>query len=103
MSNEGKFTYESDGKAVDWTNWHKGEPNDWGKGEDCVRSGHGHGGVNKWNDSPCNDKYSIICEKSGKPIYESYKYDLFVIFHNFSLIFMRQMHCLPQKTIINFV
>ena len=69
ISNEGQFTYDSDGNDVDWTNWHKGEPNDWGKGEDCVRSGHGHGGVNKWNDSPCTDKYSIICEKSGIPTY----------------------------------
>ena len=69
ISNEGKFTYDSDGKDLVWTNWHKGEPNDWGKGEDCVRSGHGHRGVNKWNDSPCNDKYSFICEKSGTYTY----------------------------------
>ena len=67
ISNEGQFTYDSDGKDIVWTNWHKGEPNDFGKGEDCVRSGHGHRGVNKWNDSPCNDKYSFICEKSGIP------------------------------------
>ena len=68
ISNEGKFTYESDGKAVDWTNWHKGEPNDFRKGEDCTRSGHGHNDVNKWNDSPCErEKYSVVCEKSGIP------------------------------------
>ena len=75
ISNEGQFTYDSDGKDVVWTNWHSGEPNDFGKGEDCTRSGHGHEGVNKWNDSPCDSKFSIICEKSGIPTYESYKYD----------------------------
>ena len=75
ISNEGQFTYDSDGKDVGWTNWHSGEPNDFGKGEDCTRSGHGHEGVNKWNDSPCDSKFSIICEKSGIPTYESYKYD----------------------------
>ena len=64
ISNEGQFTYDSDGKDVVWTNWHGGEPNDWGKGEDCVRSVRRG---NKWNDSPCNDKYSFICEKSGIP------------------------------------
>jgi len=64
-TNEGQFTYDSDGGALCWTNWHKGEPNDWGKGEDCTRSGHGHNDVNKWNDSPCErEKYSVVCEKS---------------------------------------
>ena len=68
ISNEGQFTYDSDGKDVVWTNWHGGEPNDWGKGEDCTRSGHGHNDVNKWNDSPCErEKYSVVCEKSGIP------------------------------------
>ena len=76
ISNEGQFTYDSDGKDVVWTNWYSGEPNDFGKGEDCVRSGHGHRGKQKkWNDSPCNDKYSFICEKSGIPTNEFYRYD----------------------------
>ena len=73
ISNEGKFTYDSDGKDLVWTNWRQGEPNDWGNGEDCTRSDHGHGG--EWNDDNCDSKYSIICEKSGIPTYESYKYD----------------------------
>ena len=66
-TNEGQFTYDSDGGALCWTNWHKGEPNDWGKGEDCTRSGAKRS-KNKWNDSPCErEKYSVVCEKSGIP------------------------------------
>ena len=70
ISNEGKFIYDSDGKDLVWTNWNSGEPNDWRKGEDCVRSDDRSAGKYKWNDDKCGSKYSIICEKSGIPTYK---------------------------------
>ena len=87
-TNEGHFTYDSDGGALCWTNWHKGEPNDWGKGEDCTRSGHGHNDVNKWNDSPCErEKYSVVCEKSGIPTLILWALKLVRVYFHFYIIY----------------
>ena len=36
-TNEGKFTYESDGKPIVWKKWNSGEPNNMFS-EDCVES-----------------------------------------------------------------
>ena len=35
--NEGNFVYNSDGKAIGWTNWASGEPNNMQWNEDCVQ------------------------------------------------------------------
>jgi C-type mannose receptor len=42
----------SDGTANDYTNWHSGEPNDAGMGEDCTEINYFSTG---WNDNGCND------------------------------------------------
>ncbi len=56
---EGTFTWVS-GEAVDWTNWDDGEPNDWGRGEDCMAI---HSASNdEWNDLDCEDTERFICE-----------------------------------------
>ena len=64
-TNEGKFTYESDGKPITWKNWNKREPNNWGKGEDCVHIANGlYGRGGLWNDLNCARKLAFVCEKA---------------------------------------
>ena len=55
----------SDGNAVNFTNWHNGEPNDAG-GEDCTAVVYGFLGgkmwYGHWNDYPCLMKLKAICK-----------------------------------------
>ncbi len=47
-----------DGRTSAFTNWNRGEPNDWGPGEDCVQmttSG-------RWNDVSCQSFLNFFCE-----------------------------------------
>ena len=55
---EGKFTYESNGQTLWYLNWRPNEPNNYGKGEDCVHMLQG-----AWNDAPCTTKLSFVCER----------------------------------------
>lgn len=56
---EGTFTWVS-GEAVSYTNWSSGEPNDYGRGEDCAPL-HSAGGE-QWNDTDCDDDNRFVCE-----------------------------------------
>ena len=48
-----------------YTNWNKGEPNNFGNNEDCAAVYKGLNG--KWNDVGCNHKFAFVCEiGSGK-------------------------------------
>ncbi|KAH1176206.1 hypothetical protein KIL84_020940 [Mauremys mutica] len=59
VSNEGTFIWVDD-SSVSYSNWDRGEPNNFGSGEDCVmmlKDG-------KWNDAPCvMNEVGWICEK----------------------------------------
>jgi cysteine-rich repeat protein len=47
-----------DARSSNFTNWNRGEPNDWGRGEDCVQmttSG-------RWNDASCSSLLVFFCE-----------------------------------------
>nr|XP_006132086.1 C-type lectin domain family 4 member G isoform X1 [Pelodiscus sinensis] len=59
INNEGTFIWV-DNNPLSYSNWNRGEPNDYGGGEDCVmmfRDG-------KWNDMPCAaSEEGWICEK----------------------------------------
>ncbi|XP_022092887.1 C-type mannose receptor 2-like [Acanthaster planci] len=56
--NEGHFTW-IDGSRLTFRNWLPKEPNDYGRGEDCVTLDYNTGG---WNDVPCHGHfYSVIC------------------------------------------
>ena len=57
-SQEGSFTYESDGEFIEYTNWYPGKPDSSG---DCVILKKSNGF--KWNDHPCRQNMSFICEK----------------------------------------
>jgi len=56
---EGDFVWE-DGTALDYTNWHDGEPNDWFD-EDCMVLKTFHP-ARDWNDDACESSHRFICE-----------------------------------------
>ena len=62
-ANEGNFVYETNSQTIGYQNWNPGEPNDWGPGEDCTEI---HVGNGKWNDMPCSEQLSVVCENPGK-------------------------------------
>ncbi|XP_054838741.1 mannose-binding protein-like [Eublepharis macularius] len=55
---EGRFVYPN-GSPVGYTNWKKGEPNNYNGVEDCTIILHENA---EWNDYNCNSKWLIICE-----------------------------------------
>ena len=57
------FVYETNSQTIGYQNWNPGEPNDWGPGEDCTEI---HVGNGKWNDMPCSEQMSVVCENPGK-------------------------------------
>lgn len=56
---EGTFTWVS-GEPATYTNWNDGEPNDFGRGEDCVPLLNADD--REWNDIDCDDDLRFICE-----------------------------------------
>jgi hypothetical protein len=59
QDDEGTFTWLS-GEAVNYTNWADGEPNDYGRGEDCAPIHSARSDA--WNDVSCDNDYRWICE-----------------------------------------
>ena len=78
ISEEGNFTYESNGNSIEYTNWFGRQPNNSGRnGSDCVslrvsrtvrESGLTIRAKNefRWNDRPCLEHKSFICERDEK-------------------------------------
>jgi hypothetical protein len=58
-STEGTFKWQS-GRAIPYTNWNGGEPNDSGGNEDCTELGDGGG----WNDVSCTATRAYVCEQN---------------------------------------
>ncbi|XP_054436403.1 mannose-binding protein A-like isoform X1 [Pteronotus mesoamericanus] len=54
---EGQFVYVTGGRLT-FSNWKKGEPNDFGSGEDCVILKDD----GEWNDISCSSSYLAVCE-----------------------------------------
>ena len=54
-----------DESLVTYTNWHTGEPNDFGGDENCVELLTSYRGA-EWNDKNCNRSLRYVCEISGK-------------------------------------
>lgn len=59
-SSEGTFEW-ADGSEVDFTNWNRGEPNNWGRREDCTLVMPRHQGL--WNDVHCRQRKFPLCQK----------------------------------------
>ena len=61
---EGKFAYQSDGKAIGFHWWDRRQPNNkknnCDQDEDCVYASNGEG---EWQDLCCKKEYSYVCEK----------------------------------------
>ena len=61
ITNEGNFTYDSNGRTISYMNWFLNEPNNIGSGEDCAEAV-----VGNWNDLSCKGKRPFVCEKTLK-------------------------------------
>merc|ERR1739848_745155 len=61
---EGKFAYQSDGKAIGFHWWDRRQPNNkknnCDQDEDCVYAANGDG---EWQDLCCKKEHSYVCEK----------------------------------------
>lgn len=58
---EGKWKWVDGTDLVGGGFWQDGEPNDHGGKENCVEVSRGGGG---WNDMPCSEKLSWVCESN---------------------------------------
>nr|XP_034323721.1 perlucin-like protein isoform X3 [Crassostrea gigas] len=61
---EGVWVWEPEGDLFQYSNFDHDEPDNYGDDENCVRkeqSAH-----YRWNDKPCDHRYSYICETSNK-------------------------------------
>jgi len=60
---EGNWVWTS-GERANFTNWGKGEPNNFNDGEDCavLRTQNKLGVPRKWNDAWCSIQNGAICE-----------------------------------------
>jgi len=56
---EGIFVW-ADGSDTAYLNWHAGNPDDWGGGEDCAMILMDHG---TWNDASCDASAPYFCER----------------------------------------
>eukprot|EP00964_Phaeocystis_antarctica_P112908 scaffold77025_cov69-Phaeocystis_antarctica.AAC.1 len=60
-ASEGAWVWNPSNTPLSYTNWHPGEPNSHGSGEDCMDFwGHVDG---KWNDNRCTRKYKYVCQQ----------------------------------------
>ena len=59
----------NDNSSLIYSNWAKGEPNNYQLSEEnCTEiygTGHRSGLLGKWNDEKCNEKRGFICKKKG--------------------------------------
>ncbi|XP_010766078.1 ladderlectin-like [Notothenia coriiceps] len=56
IAKEGRWMW-SDGCAAKYFFWYRGEPNNSGRGEDCVLNNW----RGKWNDGPCSATFPSVC------------------------------------------
>eukprot|EP00092_Neocalanus_flemingeri_P037866 GFUD01041219.1.p1 GENE.GFUD01041219.1~~GFUD01041219.1.p1 ORF type:complete len:465 (+),score=105.82 GFUD01041219.1:61-1395(+) len=59
---EASFMWEQSGEELSYFNWHDGEPNNAGVGEDCVEVSN----FQKWNDLDCDEYRLFVCEFDTK-------------------------------------
>ena len=62
-NDEGTFRCIADEKKIAFKSWHRGEPNNWGKGEDCTEIYFSNWGPSRqWNDIACSHSKPFVCE-----------------------------------------
>ena len=57
----GDFGYATTGKALAFSDWNSGEPNNSGNNENCVDVNQDDGS-GKWNDWGCDNKARFVCQ-----------------------------------------
>ena len=57
-----KFIWTYDDPKITWYNWFYKDPNNFDGHENCLGTKL-HGGQARWNDSPCEEKKCVVCEK----------------------------------------
>lgn len=66
LGEEGKFIWMGTGKAISYTNWNAGEPNNFeydnGEKEHCLEMWDRDGKGLAWNDTPCSFETFFICQ-----------------------------------------
>ncbi|XP_062600821.1 perlucin-like protein [Saccostrea cucullata] len=60
-NDEGSFIWENSKKALNYSNWGPGEPNDDSTSEDCLTLYFSGG---NWNDEKCHLERPFVCEKT---------------------------------------
>ena len=80
---EGYWRWTSTGSLANFTNWHPGQPDNYGSGEDCVYFSASMG--NDWDDGYCDSVFTPLCEKGfvGYHLNLSYKQKAFMIMETF--------------------
>uniref|UniRef100_A0A1I8P288 C-type lectin domain-containing protein n=1 Tax=Stomoxys calcitrans TaxID=35570 RepID=A0A1I8P288_STOCA len=62
LGEEGKFIWTPTGKRFEFSNWQKGQPDNYKSNEHCV---HYYNIADfEWNDAPCSSKIGFICEEN---------------------------------------
>ena len=89
---EGHFTY-GNGRSISYTNWATSEPNNYGRGEDCVEA-YASYQPGKWNDRACSANRAFVCERLSKC---KAKGNFFTIVDNFSNRYWKLMIFLKAK------
>ena len=85
VQTESTFRYDSNDESITWNNWNKGQPNNYGVGEDCTAVGvtqisYSYGRewshelnldssvIGQWWDQQCHNLKGFVCESSGNEI-----------------------------------
>ncbi|XP_075155822.1 lectin subunit alpha-like [Haematobia irritans] len=62
LGEEGTFIWSSTGNRFEFSNWQKGQPDNYKNNEHCV---HYYTITDfEWNDAPCSSKMGFICEEN---------------------------------------
>ncbi|XP_070539238.1 alpha-N-acetylgalactosamine-specific lectin-like [Ptychodera flava] len=63
IDSEGNYVW-ADGSSLTYSNWNSAQPDNYGNNEDCVHLISNADG--KWNDLPCSNRISFICERKAR-------------------------------------
>ena len=67
QTTESVWLWNNTGVRGGYTSWVKGQPDNFGSGEDCAEM-FGVLGRKRWNDFPCGQRKWFVCEK-GKHVF----------------------------------
>lgn len=86
VGTEGTWKLFSTGRSPTFTNWSKGQPDNYKGNQDCAYS-YFNRKTGAWDDGNCGHKIGLICEISGRLIILSQNYILLYTTPNITLGF----------------